>query len=91
MSHRFSLDQSVTFLASTFEASASSGRYTISQLLPAELGEYQYTVRHERTGELRRAREAQLKPFVALVPPLKPSAKRPHRRPIEKLAAGAAH
>ncbi len=90
MSHRFSPGQSVTFLASTFEASGSSGRYTIKQLLPAELGEYQYTVRREKTGELRRARETQLKPLQVLAPP-EPSARRSRRRSTAKLAASIAH
>ena len=86
MPHRFSLGQSVTYTAGLPEPFAS-GRYIITQLLPAELGEFQYTARREKTGELRRVRETQLKPLPAPVS----SAQSPRRglqhRPTTRLAA----
>ena len=86
MPHRFTLGQSVTYTASLSEPFAS-GRYTITQLLPAELGEFQYTARREKTGELRRVRETQLKPLPAPMSSAQPPRRRPQHRSTARLAA----
>jgi hypothetical protein len=63
MSHRFSVGQSVAFLASPLDKFLGSGRYTILQLMPADGGDYQYNVQRATTGEIRRVRETQLRPI----------------------------
>jgi hypothetical protein len=92
VSHKFTLGQAVTYLASTFEASTGSGRWTITQLMPADDGgEYQYTVQRQKTGELRQVRETQLRslPIVAPIPPPPPT--RRIRASSNRIAVSAAH
>ena len=91
MSHKFTLGQSVTYLASMLEASAGSGRYTIIQLMPPDGGgEYQYTVQREKTGELRRVREAQLRPLPIAAPTPQPPPRRHIRSSSNRIAVSAA-
>jgi hypothetical protein len=63
MAHRFSVGQSVAFLASPLDKFLGSGRYTILQHMPADGGDYQYNVQRATTGEIRRVRETQLRPI----------------------------
>jgi len=72
VSHRFALGQSVTYVDNRIEDNKVSGRYVITQLMPFESGEYLYNVRREKTGELRRVRETQLRTL-----PLAPSSPSP--------------
>ena len=71
VSHRFALGQSVTYVDNRIEDNKVSGRYVITQLMPFESGEYLYNVRREKTGELRRVRETQLRTLP--LAPLSPS------------------
>jgi hypothetical protein len=77
MSHRFALGQSVSYVDNRIEDHKVSGRYVITQLMPFESGEYLYNVRREKTGELRRVREAQLR----TLPPAPSSPNPPTGRP----------
>ena len=91
MSHRFALGQSVTYFASMLEAATVSGRYTITEFMPADSsGEYQYTVQREKTGELRRVREAQLRPLPIAAPALQPPPRR-HSRSGSNPSPSAPH
>jgi hypothetical protein len=76
MPHRFSVGQSVAFLASPLDEFLGSGRYTILQLMPADGGDYQYNVRRVTTGEIRRVRETQLRPIL---PPVLIQGTQPHQ------------
>ena len=90
MSHKFTFGQSVTYFASTLEASTVSGRYTITELMPADSsGEYQYTVQREKTGELRRAREAQLRPLPIAAQTPQPPPRRHIRSSSNRIAVSA--
>ena len=91
MSHKFTLGQSVTYFASMLEASTGSGRYTIIQLMPPDGGgEYQYTVQREKTGELRRVHEAQLRPLPIAAPTPQPPPRRHIRSSSNCIAVSAA-
>jgi hypothetical protein len=74
VAHRFSVGQSVAFLASPLDEFLGSGRYTILQHMPADGGDYQYNVQRATTGEIRRVRETQLRPI-----PLPTLIQRPQR------------
>jgi hypothetical protein len=64
MSHRFAVGETVIFTPDAGEVSIVSlpTMATVTRLLPMDGGEYQYHVKVDADGLLRRARENQLRP-----------------------------
>jgi hypothetical protein len=63
MSHKFAVGQRVAYIGSPLEGYEAAGRYTITQLMPEDAGDYQYHVRRETNGAIRRVREALIRPL----------------------------
>ena len=62
MSHKFTVGQAVVFTPDAGEViSDLATRATVTRLLPMDGGEYQYHVKVDADGLLRRARENQLR------------------------------
>ena len=63
MSHKFAVGQRVAYIGSPLEGYEAPGRYTIIRLMPEDAGDYQYNVRGETSGAIRRVREALIRPL----------------------------
>ena len=66
--HRFAVGQSIEFLPSRFDATATRGAYTVVRLDPNDAGDREYRVKNARDGHERVVRESQIRlgPFAAL-------------------------
>jgi hypothetical protein len=63
MSHKFTLGQAVMFSPGAREVLCVTSVCEITRLMPMEGAEYQYDIRVESDGRLRRALEHQLRPM----------------------------